>query len=108
MTTENVLNDYLYKITQNVFATATKNNEQLKIRSLVQKQYINHLSALTANKNIDQQVSAMARYQLNLIKRNYLSSSAGNPYLAGHKEYLSHFIDEVLDVCTTTSIARLS
>jgi len=97
MTTENVLNDYLYKITQNVFATATKNNEQLKIRSLVQNQYINHLSALTANKNIDQQVSAMARYQLNLIKRNYLSSSAGNPYLAGHKEYLSHFIDEVLD-----------
>jgi len=97
ISSENALNDYLYKITQEIFKTKTKSTEDTKLKNLVQKQYVKHLSALAMNKKIDQQVSALTRYQLNLIQRNYLKSSAGNPHLAAHKEYLNHFVKEVLD-----------
>ena len=94
---ENAVHDYLYQMTQSIFATIRKDAEEQKLRNLVQKLYVNHLSALVSNKKIDQQVSALARYQLNLIKRNYLSGSGGNPQIASHKEYLNHFVEEVLD-----------
>ena len=94
---ENILHDYLYKMTQSIFATSGKDAEIQKLRNLIQKLYVNHLSGLAGNKLIDQQVSALARYQLNLIKINYLSTAGGSPQVASHKEYLKHFIDEVLD-----------
>ena len=94
---ENALHDYLYRITLNVFATIKKDAEEQKLRNLVQKLYVNHLSALVGNKKIDQQVVAMARYQLSLIKRNYLTSVGANPQVAGHKEYLSNLISMVLE-----------
>lgn len=94
---ENALHDYLYKMTQNIFATVRKDAENQKLRNLVQKLYINHLSALVGNKTIDQQVVAMVRYQLSLINRNYLSGAGGNPQIAAHKEYLNNFIESVLD-----------
>lgn len=94
---ENALHDYLYKLTQNIFATIIKDAEEQKLRHLTQKLYVNHLSALAGDTDIDQQVVAMARYQLNLIQRNYLASIGANPHIAGHKEYLSNFITKVLE-----------
>lgn len=94
---DNLLNDYLFKMTQSIFATTRLDTEEQKIKQLVQKKYVNRLSALVGDRSIDQQVSALARYQLNIIVRNYLSTSAGNPQLASHKDYLKHFIEEVLE-----------
>ena len=94
---ENRLHDYLYRMTQSIFATIRKDAEDQKLRNLVQKLYINHLSGLVTNIKIDQQVSALARYQLSLIKRNYLSTSGGNPQVASHKEYLNNFVEKVLE-----------
>ena len=93
---ENALHNYLYKLSQTIFVTIRKDAETQKLRNLVQKLYVNHLSSLVGNKSIDQQVSAMARYQLSLINRNYLKGSAGNPQVAAHKEYLSHLIGQIL------------
>lgn len=92
---DDALGLYLHEMTLQIFNMNNDKADHKRLKRLAQNRYVAYLAGLLSQSSIDQQVVALARYELDRIARQYIRSTASTADKA-HAAYLKDLIADVL------------